>query len=274
MIHLINLSMYNMKYHKVSNYINHCNNHHYSLQYRFLNLKCNKNNLFNEDIVGVTNNDDRTRSGNNTTIDGIKNKKNNLNDNLETDVLPYENRVFVCMGKMKNLGCGHSWIMTIDDNYKDVTFWDPRVNAKFILKGRIENHKILKRFLNREVRSRKDLENESPDLNENEDSMSEDKELIDKMKLCDIFDDRKPIGENDDDEYNYSSRQDSYVFENDLEVFGKDYDMVNNVDDVIKLKKSKNKLFIFSRFNFNFYLCKNDFIKKYLFKKIFYFVCN
>lgn len=195
----------------------------------------NINSLDYEEFGGITNNGNVTRNANNTTTDGVNH--NNLATE-EKDVFPYENRVFVCMGKMKGIGNAHTWIMTIDDNYRDITFWDPRVNSKFSLKGRVENSGFLKRFLNREIKTKKDFEIQGTNNQNLNDSFDEEEDPLNKNKANDIFDDRKPNGENDDDINNYTLKNDSYdEIGLDLEVMN-DNDMVNNAEEVIKLKKS------------------------------------
>lgn len=178
----------------------------------------------------------------NTTTDGAKTTQ----DKEEKDVFPYENRVFVCMGKMKNLRVDHLWIMTIDDNYKDITFWDPRVSVKYQLKGRIKDPKLLKRFLNREIKNKRELENNEPVPIQEDEGDEDDEELLKKKKMNDIFDDRLPNGEGEDDINDYSLGQDSYeVFAHDINVVVKDYELINNEDDAIKMKKSEIEFFCF-----------------------------
>ncbi len=237
----------------------------------------NGNNLDNEDYGGQTANG-ATRNpnefnNNNTTTDGVnKSKSKNATEHAnEKDVFPYENRVFVCLGKMKNLATAHTWIMTIDDNYKDITFWDPRVNAKFTLAGRVEKPAILKRFLNREAKYRKDLESDAPPQIQSEQSVDEEDELLKKKKLNDLFDERKPNGENEDDCNNYTLRQDSYEMENDFEMIVKDIDMVNNAEEAIRLKKS---IFFILNFFYLFIFKSDDYFyfDSLLFKGLLIFV--
>lgn len=128
--------------------------------------------------------------------------------------------------------------MTIDENYKDITFWDPRFNCKFNLKGRIQNSKKLKRFLNREVNNYAQLDDENIVVEApEEESLNEDELLLKKKKNNDLFDDRKPNGEGEEDVYDYS--HDSYQIEIDNINFNeKDYDLVNNEFNVNKTKAS------------------------------------
>lgn len=222
-----------------------------------------QNNLDYEDFNygGTTNAGTPSKDANNTTTDGINNK-NNIEAIKERDVFPYENRVFVCLGKMKNLGIAHLWIMTIDDNYRDITFWDPRVNAKFTLKARVKEPLFLKRFLNRQAKNRQDLESDESAIEEQKDSIDEDDELLKKKKLNDMFDDHRPNGENEDDFNNYSIRNDSYnEFGNDLDMIVKDIDMVNNPEEVIRLKKSNFYLYFNSNIFFIF-VYKNFYNRK------------
>ena len=158
----------------------------------------------------------------------------------EDDVFPYENRVFVCMGKMKGLRTPHIWVMTIDDNYKDITFWDPRIGEKFSLKGRIKEKKKLKLFLERKFKSKNDVDSGEAPIIEQEESIDEDDELLKKKKNNDKFDDRAPNGENAEDLNDYQSEQDSYrdIFVNEYEINANEIDLINNEVNV-KMKKSK-----------------------------------
>lgn len=63
------------------------------------------------------------------------------------EVFPYENRVFVCVGKLKFQKQRHTWVMTIGDDYRDITFWDPKMFYKFNLYGRVLEPDKLRNFL-------------------------------------------------------------------------------------------------------------------------------
>jgi hypothetical protein len=167
---------------------------------------------------------------------------------------PYENRVFVCIGKIKKFNRPHVWVMTINDDYKGVTFWDPHTGLKYELKGRIEDSEgeKLKNFLagfypnyqsvkaNKIVKKEK-KESKGDDLDKSIDS--EDAEL-DKNK--NRWDEKKNPGQNDSYEnviaYNrkedenqnileeqtfkmYSTAQANLVNKIDKEHYAQDYDM-------------------------------------------------
>lgn len=80
-------------------------------------------------------------------------KKVDINPNLKmnsiiSDIFPYENKVFVCVGRMKYTRTRVTWVMTIGDDYRDVTFWDSRLPYKFTLFGRISDQEKMQNFLN------------------------------------------------------------------------------------------------------------------------------
>ena len=80
------------------------------------------------------------------------NKNKNLNkfssETVISDIFPYENKVFVCIGRLKTTKRRHTWVMTVGDDYKDITFWDPMMPYKFNLFGRVSDPDKLKNFLN------------------------------------------------------------------------------------------------------------------------------
>lgn len=100
---------------------------------------------------------DETTAGN--TIDGDTTKGNSTttgNTTMETPVIslvdtkvvfPYENKVFICLGKLRYKRQPHIWVMTLSDDYRDVTFWEPKLFYKFDLRGRIDEPETLKLFL-------------------------------------------------------------------------------------------------------------------------------
>lgn len=64
-----------------------------------------------------------------------KKKKKGGSDDDEDDSL--SDRVFVCLGRTKDSGLNHAWVMTINKTYDEVTFWESSLPTKFKLKGRI-----------------------------------------------------------------------------------------------------------------------------------------
>jgi centrosomal protein CEP76 len=51
--------------------------------------------------------------------------------------VPLENRVFLCLGTLKANKNFHAWIMTINQDFNTVIFWDVQDNHHYELKGRI-----------------------------------------------------------------------------------------------------------------------------------------
>ena len=86
-----------------------------------------------------------TPTANGNTTDGKVN--NDKKEKSDKAYHPYENRVFVCVGKLKVYKSVHIWIMTIDDEYKGVYFWDPQAGLKYELPGRVDDPDKLKNFL-------------------------------------------------------------------------------------------------------------------------------
>jgi hypothetical protein len=131
--------------------------------------------------------------------------------------------------------------MTIDDNYKDITFWDPRFSAKYHLKGRIENPKRLKRFLNREATNYANLEDEAIEAPPKEESFDEGENLLKKKRNNDLMDDIIPLGYGDEDVYDYNHDSFSHIIEVDnINLKEKDYDLVTNELYINKTKASKD----------------------------------
>lgn len=86
-----------------------------------------------------------------TYQDGTPGEKNEedvyLNPINEEVNFPFENRVFVCLGKLKFSKEPYSWVMTFSADYRDVTFWDPVLPHKYELPGRVKNPEKLKDYL-------------------------------------------------------------------------------------------------------------------------------
>jgi hypothetical protein len=55
----------------------------------------------------------------------------------QDDSAGLNDRVFVCLGKLKETNAPHSWVMTINKTYDEVTFWEVGAQKKFVLLGRI-----------------------------------------------------------------------------------------------------------------------------------------
>lgn len=54
------------------------------------------------------------------------------------DSLDLSDRVFVCLGTLKDLKKPHAWVMTLNKTYDEVTFWEVNQPRKFTLVGRID----------------------------------------------------------------------------------------------------------------------------------------
>ena len=63
------------------------------------------------------------------------------------DSFPFENRIFVCQGKLRETKQPHTWVMSISTDYRDITFWDPKLFIQFELKGRVKDPDKLRKFL-------------------------------------------------------------------------------------------------------------------------------
>lgn len=75
-------------------------------------------------------------------------QKQEIERTIISEVFPYENRIFVCIGRLKFTKQRHIWVMSIGDDFRDVTFWDPKMFYKFNLNGRITDSEKMRNFLN------------------------------------------------------------------------------------------------------------------------------
>eukprot|EP00347_Sterkiella_histriomuscorum_P007723 403347806 len=66
-----------------------------------------------------------------------KKKKGQSGYHEEEENAGINDRVFVCLGKLKESGQSHSWVMTLNHTYDEVTFWDVNQPKKYVLNGRI-----------------------------------------------------------------------------------------------------------------------------------------
>ena len=74
------------------------------------------------------------------TMDDIetgKKGKKGKKQHIEDDSFGINDRVFVCMGRLKETGQPHAWVMTINRTYDEITFWESNRPKKFTLPGRI-----------------------------------------------------------------------------------------------------------------------------------------
>jgi len=176
-------------------------------------------------------------------------RKGNKQDEVTTDEnsagnFPYENRVFVCLGKLKNNRGNYVWIMTISDNYKDVIFWEPKTGTKYELKYRVDDPMRLKNFLEGkffDYDSCKKNILHKPIVEKEE---SDDEERVgdnDKPKRRD-FDDKKIPGTGEDDSFiNYVPEDFNDNILHDEEVFNNNFDKIAAVDKKDEKKLNYNK---------------------------------
>jgi len=67
----------------------------------------------------------------------------------KTTIPPLSSRVFVCIGTLKESHRPHVWVMTIEKNCKDVTFWEASTGKSKRLERRIEQSTDLSEYLRR-----------------------------------------------------------------------------------------------------------------------------
>jgi hypothetical protein len=89
---------------------------------------------------------DKSTPGNTTTSSTPDNDIEITQIN-EKVTFPYEHRVFVCLGKLKYSRDPYVWVMSISDDYRDVTMWDPKLFKKYQLPNRVDDDVRLKNFL-------------------------------------------------------------------------------------------------------------------------------
>lgn len=46
-------------------------------------------------------------------------------------------RVFICLGKLRETGQPHTWVMTLNRTYDQVTFWETAAEKKYVMMGRV-----------------------------------------------------------------------------------------------------------------------------------------
>ncbi len=69
--------------------------------------------------------------------------------------------VFVCWGTLKgdisSSNTKHFWIMTIENNFEDITFWEPMSSKKYVMKNRVRYPKILKKYMKGDFSKEKEI---------------------------------------------------------------------------------------------------------------------
>lgn len=97
--------------------------------------RTNKKDLNN--IENKTNSKDSTSESN----------SNSSAQKLNQSNFPYEHRVFVCVGKLKESLEPYTWVMVISSDCTDITFYDPKIFLNKTLKSRVQAPKKLQCFL-------------------------------------------------------------------------------------------------------------------------------
>ena len=114
-------------------------------------------------------------TSNDTKVSGQDNQVNieEIDTGLQVDTFPYENLIFVCQGKLRETKAPHTWVMSISKDYRDITFWDPKLFVQFELRGRVKDPEKLKNFLNGKYANyeavNKNILDDGPQKNKNED---------------------------------------------------------------------------------------------------------
>ena len=177
----------------------------------------NKEHTFKKDLIDLVTTD-KNQNTNPGTVTGSKINSNDssiINENdinikeknikiEEEDYFPYLNRVFVCQGKLKDNKQSHCWVMVINDNYRDVTFYDPKLDYNFELEYRIQDPNKLKKFLNAEFATYDDVKK---GISSSYTQMKEPKKKPVKNYKKDI-DQIELRGENDDSMVKYTESDD------------------------------------------------------------------
>ena len=125
--------------------------------------------------------------------DDINNDNNDLvNDNsisfgrnteASAGSFPYEDRIFVCQGKLKETKEPYTWVMSFSEDYTDITFWDPKLFKQFELRARVEDPKKLENFLKGKYATYEAVnDNLTEDYQQKEDDDEEAKKLLNKQK--------------------------------------------------------------------------------------------
>mmetsp|Transcript_7155 Transcript_7155/g.13106 ORF Transcript_7155/g.13106 Transcript_7155/m.13106 type:complete len:873 (+) Transcript_7155:138-2756(+) len=70
-----------------------------------------------------------------------------LSKSEETKVAAFDQRVYCVVGSLKLRKTSHIWVMTIDEDYRGVTFWETTTNKTYHLDRRVQEPDSLKNYL-------------------------------------------------------------------------------------------------------------------------------
>ena len=157
----------------------------------------------------------------------FSNPKQEIGDEIELTNFPNENRVFICLGKLRRNRTTYVWIMTVMDDYKGVIFWEPQTGAKYELKYRVDNAIKLKNFLDGKYidyeSCKKNIVNKKVIKEKEEIILKDVKKRIDSSD----FNEKKIPGTGDNGtEINFSLDHFKDVIINDEEIFNFNYDKI------------------------------------------------
>ena len=189
-----------------------------------------------DDAETVVNDEKNTKSKKDEETIKISKDKKATNFQLTSvisEVFPYENRIFVCMGRLKFTKQRHLWIMSIGDDYKDITFWDPKMFYKFNLQGRVIDPIKLRNFVNMKYNDYNGIraniiikEDDTDDLDLSQSIIKQEKSDYED-KILPYQNDSAIIKYEDDDVY-----KDNILNESDI--------LVQNYEAAVNNKKMKN----------------------------------
>ena len=92
-----------------------------------------------------------------------------------------EKRVFVCLGSLKQRRTRQVWVMTIDEDYGGVRFWEGCNNSSYHLERRVDQPDYLRRYLDKEDVNYRVLFPEAPKVEEKKkESVDSDIEPMDE----------------------------------------------------------------------------------------------
>jgi centrosomal protein CEP76 len=150
----------------------------------------------------------------------------------EKIMYPYENKIFVCMGKLKITRAPHIWVMSVSEDYSDVTFWDTKLSVKYDLIGRIDDPEKLRTFLNGKY---PDYQSVVSGKVINKIEEEEEESIIEQEKPK--YDDRKPL-----DKCDYNNDSDIFANGNvlgDQEILLDEYHNAGKNEEIIRKKSKK-----------------------------------
>lgn len=81
----------------------------------------------------------------------IKEKQKKKKQKFTLEEKDMEDRVFMCIGSLKQRKTQHAWVMTINEDCSGIKFWETTNNMHFELERRVSSPENLEKFLNKEI---------------------------------------------------------------------------------------------------------------------------